>query len=102
MPKIKPILQQCASDCGSACIATILNYYGKSVSVRKISAEAGTDDAGTSGVGIQKASKKLGLSCTGIMISDREKLKSFPFPAIFHMRTEQLGHYVVPYKIKKK
>ncbi len=101
MPKIKPILQQCASDCGSACIATILNYYGKSVSVRKISAEAGTDDAGTSGVGIQKASKKLGLSCTGIMISDREKLKSFPFPAIFHMRTEKLGHYVVPYKIKK-
>ena len=48
MPKIKPILQQGASDCGSACIATVLDYYGKNVSIRKISAEAGTDGAGTS------------------------------------------------------
>ena len=36
MSKIKPILQQGDSDCGCACIATILNYYGKSVSLRKI------------------------------------------------------------------
>lgn len=101
MPKIKPILQQGQADCGSACIATILDYYGKSVSIRKISLEAGTDGAGTSGIGIQKASKKFGLSCTGIMVADKNSLDSFPFPAIFHLRSEKLGHYVVPYKVKK-
>ena len=43
MSKIKPILQQGDSDSGCACIATILNYYGKSVSLRKIYEVAGTD-----------------------------------------------------------
>ena len=68
MPKIKPILQQFSSDCGSACITTILDYYGKTVSLRKISEEAGTDSAGTSGLGIIKAAQKFGLSCTGIRL----------------------------------
>ncbi|MCR4736283.1 MAG: hypothetical protein K5829_14905 [Treponema sp.] len=89
MPRIKPILQQSSSDCGSACIATILDYYGKTVSLRKICEEAGTDAIGTSGLGIVKASQKFGLSCTGIMVSDKEKLDGFPFPAIFHLHTEK-------------
>lgn len=101
MLKIKPILQQGNSDCGSACIATILDYYGKEVSIRKISEEAGTDGAGTSGVGIIKAAKKYGLTCTGILVTEKDKLDGFPFPAIFHIKTENQEHYVVPYKIKK-
>ncbi len=101
MSKIKPILQQGASDCGSACIATILDYYGKTVSLRKICEEAGTDGAGTSGLGIIKASKKYGLSCTGIMVTEKEKIETLPFPAILHIKTEVQEHYVVPYKIKK-
>lgn len=101
MFKIKTILQQGESDCGCACIATILNYYGKSVSLRKIYEEAGTDKAGTSGLGLIKASQKFGMSCTGIMVSDKTKLESFPFPAIFHLKCENYEHYVVPYKIKK-
>lgn len=100
MSKIKPILQQNSSDCASACIATILDYYGKEVSLRKISEEAGTDGAGTSGLGIIKAARKYGLSCTGIMIMEKDKLKNFSFPAIFHIKTKEQEHYVVPYKIK--
>ena len=99
--KVKAILQQGSSDCASACLATILDYYGKTVSLRKISSEAGTDGAGTSGYGIIKAAQKFGLSCTGIMISTKDKLSSLPLPAILHMRTEKLGHYVVPYRITK-
>lgn len=101
MNKIKPILQQGTSDCGCACIATILNYYGKEVSLRKITEEAGTDKIGTSGLGIIKAAQKFGLSCTGIMITEREKIDTLPFPAIFHIKTESQEHYIVPYKIKK-
>lgn len=101
MSRIRPILQQGSSDCASACIATILDYYGKEVSIRKISEEAGTDGAGTSGLGIIKAAKKYGLSCTGIMVMEKEKLENFSFPAIFHIKTEEQEHYIVPYKIKK-
>lgn len=101
MPKLKPILQQGTSDCGVACIATILNYYGKSVSLRKIYEEAGTDRAGTSGLGIKKAAETFGLSCTGIFVNEKSKITSIPFPAIFHLKTPEQEHYVVPYKIKK-
>lgn len=58
MKKLKAVLQQSTSDCGSACIATILQYYGKTVSTKKIREEAGTDASGTSGLGIVKASEK--------------------------------------------
>lgn len=101
MSKIKAILQQGSSDCGVACIATILNYYGKSVSLRKIYEEAGTDRAGTSGLGIIKAAEKFGLSCTGIMVTEKEKINAVPFPAIIHFKVENYEHYVVPYKIHK-
>jgi ATP-binding cassette subfamily B protein len=101
MPRIKPILQQGESDCGSACIATILNYYGKTVSLRKICEAAGTDRAGTSGLGLTRASQKFGMSCTGIMITDKSKIQSCPLPAIFHFKMETYEHYVVPYKVTK-
>ena len=101
MSSIKAILQQGTSDCGVACVATVLDYYGKSVSLRKIYEEAGTDKTGTSGLGIIKAAQKFGLSCTGIMMTDRNKVSSIPFPAIFHFKNGDFEHYVVPYKVKK-
>lgn len=101
MPKIKPILQKYDFDCGCACIATILDYYGKSVSLKKIYEAAGTDNAGTSGVGIVKASQKYGLSCTGIFVNDKEKIASMPFPFIVQFKSDEYEHYVVPYKVSK-
>ena len=101
MIRIKSVLQQGNSDCGVACIATILQFYGKNVSLRKIYEEAGTDSAGTSGLGIIKAAQRFGLSCTGIMISEKAKITSVPFPAIFHFKNGDYEHYVVPYKVKK-
>lgn len=101
MPKIKPVLQKCDFDCGCACIATILNYYGKSVSLRKIYEVAGTDKVGTSGIGIVKASQKFGLSCTGIMVNNKEKINHMPFPFIVQFKKDNYEHYVVPYKVKK-
>lgn len=101
MPKIKPILQQFDFDCGCAAIATILQYYGKSVRLRKIREVAGTDNAGTSGVGIVKACQEFGMSCTGIYVSEKEKISSMPFPFIIQFKCEDYEHYVVPHKVKK-
>lgn len=101
MQKIKIILQQGPSDCGCACIATVLNYYGKSVSLKKIIDVAGTDKSGTSGVGIVKALKNFGMSCTGIFVNDKEKISSMPLPLIVQLKGENYEHYVVPYKVKK-
>lgn len=101
MAKIKSILQHDESDCGCACIASILYFYGKTVSINKIREEAGTDKVGTSGLGIIKASEKFGLSCKGIIATDKTKITTFPMPAIFHLKWDGHEHYVVVYKIKK-
>ena len=101
MGKIKNIIQHDESDCGIACISFVLHYYGKDVSIRKIREVAGTDKIGTSGLGIIKASEKFGLSCKGIMVNEKEKIVSFPMPAILHLKWEGHEHYVVIYKIKR-
>lgn len=101
MKKIKTVLQQGTSDCGCACIATILQYYGKSVALRKISEIAGTDRNGTSGVGIIKAMEYYGFSSTGILVNDKNKISSMPFPFIVQFKCENYEHYVVPYGVKK-
>lgn len=101
MARIKGIIQHDESDCGIACIATILHYYGRDVPIRKIREKAGTDRIGTSGVGIIKASEFFGLSCKGIMSTEKSKINSIPFPAIFHLKWDGHEHYVVVFKIKK-
>lgn len=102
MPRIKNVLQHDESDCGAACISIILNYYGKSVPIRRIRSAAGTDSIGTSGYGIVKGAERFGLSCKGLMSPEKDKIDEIPLPAIFHIHTkENCEHYVTVYKVNK-
>lgn len=101
MQKIKKVLQHDETDCGAACISIILQYYGKTVPLRKIRTALGTDSIGTSGLGIVKGAQKFGLNCKGLMSPEKDKIQTIPLPAIFHTK-ENLEHYIVIYKINKK
>ena len=101
MLHIKKVLQHDETDCGAACISIVLQYYGKTVPIRKIRMVAGTDGVGTSGFGIVKGAEKFGLSCKGLMSPEKDKIGNIPLPAIFHIK-ENLDHYVVVYKVNKK
>ncbi|MCR5401358.1 MAG: peptidase domain-containing ABC transporter [Treponema sp.] len=101
MGKIKKVLQHDESDCGAACISIILQYFGKTVPLRKIRNASGTDCAGTSGYGIIKGAEKFGLSCKGLMSPQKDRLEEIPFPAVFHTR-EKVEHYVVVYKVTSR
>ena len=85
MPKIKKVLQHDETDCGAACLSIILQYYGKTVPLRRIRSAAGTDSVGTSGFGIVKGAEKFGLSCKGLMSPEKDKINTIPLPAIFHI-----------------
>lgn len=101
MSKIKKVLQHDETDCGAACLSIILQYYGKTVPLRRIRSAAGTDSVGTSGFGIVKGAEKFGLSCKGLMSPEKDKINTIPLPAIFHIK-EHSDHYVVIYKLNKK
>ena len=77
MSRIKKVLQHDEADCGAACISIILQYYGKTVSLRKIRSMAGTDTIGTSGLGIVRGAEKFGLSCKGLMAPEKTKISRF-------------------------
>ena len=106
MGNIKKVLQHDESDCGAACISIILQYYGRSVPLRKIREAAGTDSAGTSGHGIIQGAAAFGLSCKGFASPGKENLSGIVLPAIFHLKKKVSGcssaveHYVVVYKIR--
>lgn len=97
MKKIPFVPQHDESDCGVACLASVLLYYGKYVSLRKIREHCGTDKDGTSGYGILKGAEHFGLYCK-CAFSKEKDFSDMPLPAIFLLRSKT-EHYVVVYKI---
>ncbi len=100
MKKTLFVPQHDESDCGVACLASLLLYYGKYVSLRSIREHCGTDREGTSGYGIVKGAEHFGLYCK-CAFSEEKELSDMPLPAIFllHSKTD---HYVSVYKITDK
>ncbi len=98
--KLKLHLQHDETDCAAACLAMILDYYGREVSIRKLRMAAGTDKQGTSGYGITVCAEQYGLSCKGFMAPEKSMLKQLVFPAIVHTRKNGLEHYVVVDSVK--
>ncbi len=101
MKKYVLVMQHDETDCGAACLASVAKLYGKRVSVSRIRYFSGTDSMGTSGLGIVKGAEALGLSCRGMLSSEKDLNLDVPLPVICHVRKDVLDHYVLVYGIKK-
>ena len=96
------IRQRDSSDCGPACIASVMAFYGIRVSVARIRQIAGTDKLGTSMWGLVRTLEKFDFEAKGLKGS-AEHLDKLPLPFIAHV--EQTGgehHYVCVYGINGK
>lgn len=91
------VLQRDQSDCGIACLSSIINYYGGIANQENIRIASGTNKQGTTLLGLFQAANGLGLIAEG-MQGDVFYLKSLSGPAILHVVTnERMLHYVVFY-----
>lgn len=100
MKKIK-FKQQDITDCGAACLASVLSYYGLRFPLARIRQYAGTGKKGTNLLGMIKAAEQLGLMAKAVRVSE-EYFNSIPCPAIAHLNfQDRWFHFVVIYKIKK-
>ncbi|QZE13382.1 peptidase domain-containing ABC transporter [Halosquirtibacter laminarini] len=90
------------SDCGVACLQSILRYHNiKNVSYQDIRTLSGTDRQGTSLLGLYEASKDFGLEAKGLR-SSIDKLKESTDLAILHIRKDRvMEHYVVFFGMHK-
>lgn len=99
-PKYACVRQTDQSDCGPACLATVVLHYGRAISREALREAAGTDKAGTNLAGMKKAAERLGFSAKALK-GDKQGLKTVPLPCVLHVKnTEGLGHYVVLHAFK--
>jgi len=90
------------TDCGAACLASVLSYHGLKIPISRIRQYASTDKKGTNVLGMIEASEKLGLIAKGVK-GPFDSLFKVPKPCIAHVVVkENLQHYIVIYKTTKK
>ena len=91
-------LQQDQSDCGVACLASIIKFHGGNSSLDQLRKVSGTSRQGTTLLGLMQAAQQLGFEAEGFEAKSVENLKELTEPAILHVLIDnRLQHYVVYY-----
>jgi ABC-type bacteriocin/lantibiotic exporter with double-glycine peptidase domain len=86
------ILQLNALECGAACLAMVLSYYGRKTSVAecRVYCDAGRD--GLTAQTIANAARRYGLRVRAFVLQEPSELHHIQRPAIVHWR---FNHFVV-------
>lgn len=106
MKRLKGYYQYNQEDCGAACLATILNYYGRKASISILKNKMLYDRNGASVLSIIETAKKYGMESEAYEGTLDELKKeigegNFQLPLILHIEKKEIGgHYVVLKKIK--
>lgn len=91
------VLQHDQSDCGVACLLSLINYYEGENSLEKLRELSGTTRQGTTLLGLHQAANQLGFESNGNE-ADIQALIDHKEPLILHVVIkERLQHYVVCY-----
>lgn len=95
------VRQHSHSDCGVACLVSLVNYFGGSTSFEFVREHRGTGIHGTTLLGLFQASSALGFDSTPLEAEGVDNLKELDSPAILHVVIEgRRPHYIVFYGMK--
>ncbi|WP_426735769.1 peptidase domain-containing ABC transporter [Myxococcus faecalis] len=89
--RIPEVRQMTVADCGAACLAMVLGYHGRTMSLEEVRTATGVARDGTSARAILDSARRLGLRGRGVSI-DLDRLPYLPPGTILHWR---FSHYVV-------
>ena len=91
------VLQHDQSDCGVACLLSLINYYKGASSLEKLRELSGTTKQGTTLLGLYQTANKIGFTAQGNE-ADIQTLIDHKEPLILHVIIDsKLQHYVVCY-----
>lgn len=89
-------------SCGLACLASIVNYYGGSISQSELMQSSGTTLNGTSMLGLYQSANKIGLEAKGFE-AEITHLKELKEPVILHVLVDgNREHFIVCYGYQDK
>jgi ATP-binding cassette, subfamily C, bacteriocin exporter len=95
-----PTLQHDRSDCGVACLSSIIQFYHGFVAIEKLRELSGTTQQGTTLLGLYQGAQKCGFDTEGGQ-AGTDYLKTRKNPCIIHVVSDEvLQHYVVCYGFK--
>ncbi|MCA3003004.1 MAG: cysteine peptidase family C39 domain-containing protein [Burkholderiales bacterium] len=84
------VSQHTFSDCGYACISTLLAHYKHPASIHTIKALVGSTERGLSIGQLHRAFEKVGGNSSAIAF-DRHRASAYPCPGVILLKR---GHYV--------
>ena len=94
-------LQQDQSDCGIACLQSLVKYYGGDISLENLREISGTNKQGTTLLGLYQAANKIGFTAEGNE-ADINAIIEHGEALILHVVVEEnLEHYFVCYGFEK-
>jgi ATP-binding cassette subfamily B protein len=89
--------QKDQSDCGVACLSSLIAYYGGYVPLETLREESGTGPTGTTMLGLFQAALKAGMKAKGFS-ADLDQLSSLGKPCLLHVIQEgRILHFVICY-----
>ena len=89
------VLQHDSSDCGTACLVTVIKCHGGDSSVEHIRKLSGTDQRGTTMLGLLQAAEKCGFDATGYE-ADIQDIIEYGKELILHVKLDNgYEHYIV-------
>jgi len=89
------LLQHDSSDCGVACLVSVIRYYGGNASLERIRKLSGTSVTGTTLLGLYQAATQSGIDATGYEATITD-ISVYENALILHVSPEvNLEHYVV-------
>ena len=85
------LLQMHASECGAACLGSVLAYFGRWVPLTELREKCEVSRDGSSAGSIVRAARHYGLECSGLSLR-ADQLKKLELPLILFW---QFSHFVV-------
>jgi ABC-type bacteriocin/lantibiotic exporter with double-glycine peptidase domain len=93
-----PVIQQLTgTECGAACLAMVMGYYGKQITVTEVREVIGASRDGTSAKTLLDAGRWYGLRARGVSL-DVDQLEHLPPASVLHW---SFSHFVVFERLEK-
>jgi ATP-binding cassette, subfamily C, bacteriocin exporter len=96
------LLQHDSTDCGAACLASVIRFFGGNSSIERIRKASGTSQYGTTLLGLCQAAQQLGIDAKGYE-ANIEDIIDYENILILHIEQDNgTEHYVVCYGYKNE